>query len=346
VPLADLTAPARRLAFVGLAKNTGKTVAMTALLSELAARGERVGVTSVGRDGEARDVLDARIAKPRVRLGAGSLVATTEPLLRASGLAHARLARTALRTPLGRVTIARLEQGGAVEVAGPPQARDVRAVGEAMLALGAERVLVDGALDRRAAASPAVADGVVLCTGAALHRDPVEVARRTRAAAELLALPLVREPHVRAAAPSSLVGEDGAAVPFDPRIALDGDEADVAALLRRAPGARWIVLRGALCEPFAERLARAAGGRELTLVVADGTRVFLSRRDPAWYRAHGVRIAALGAIALRAITVNPVAPGSHRFAPDVLPRLVGEAVPGVPVLDVLGAVSPAGRGAG
>ena len=66
--LARLTAPVRRLAFVGLAKNTGKTVALTTLLRELAERGERVGVTSIGRDGEARDAIDRRIAKPRIHL--------------------------------------------------------------------------------------------------------------------------------------------------------------------------------------------------------------------------------------------------------------------------------------
>ncbi len=70
--LAELTAPARRLALVGLAKNTGKTETLAALLRELQARGRRVGVTSVGRDGEERDVIDIRIEKPRVELCAGA----------------------------------------------------------------------------------------------------------------------------------------------------------------------------------------------------------------------------------------------------------------------------------
>jgi len=66
--LRELTASTRRLALVGLAKNTGKTVALTALLRELEDDGRRVGVTSVGRDGEERDVIDARIEKPRIAL--------------------------------------------------------------------------------------------------------------------------------------------------------------------------------------------------------------------------------------------------------------------------------------
>ena len=53
---------------MGLAKNTGKTETLAALLRELEAAGQPVGVTSVGRDGEEHDVIDSRIEKPRVRL--------------------------------------------------------------------------------------------------------------------------------------------------------------------------------------------------------------------------------------------------------------------------------------
>src|SRR5271169_142438 len=97
---------------VGLAKNTGKTVALTALLRELEIVGRRVGVTSVGRDGEERDVIDFRIEKPRLHLASGSIVATTDGLLSASAVHHEILESTNVRTPLGRVLIARLRDPG------------------------------------------------------------------------------------------------------------------------------------------------------------------------------------------------------------------------------------------
>ncbi len=55
----------------------------------------------------------------------------------------------------------------------------LRAVGDAMLLLGAEQVLLDGAIDRRAASSPAVADGLVMATGAILSEDIEDVVRAT-----------------------------------------------------------------------------------------------------------------------------------------------------------------------
>ena len=135
--LTDLLGGVGRLALVGLAKNTGKTETLAALLAEHAAAETRVGVTSIGRDGEERDVIDARIAKPRIKLQAGSLVASTGALLRASGVAHERLAQTGVRTPLGEVVVARLSEPGTVEVAGPSAAEDVRAVSDAMVEHGA-----------------------------------------------------------------------------------------------------------------------------------------------------------------------------------------------------------------
>ena len=214
--LAELAASSRRVALVGLAKNTGKTVALTTLLRELHRRGETPGVTSIGRDGEEHDAIDFRIEKPRVALCAGDLVATTDALLADGGLPYELLEETDVRTPLGRVRIARLQGDGELEIAGPSSGEQLRAVCESMLARGAARTLIDGAIDRRAPASPRVADGLVLATGAVLGASIEEVVLATRRAVELLRLPVLapaggRPPraHARPGAGGALVGADG-----------------------------------------------------------------------------------------------------------------------------------------
>jgi hypothetical protein len=323
--LSELTATAKRLALVGLAKNTGKTVVLATLLRELEAEGRRVGVTSVGRDGEARDVLDRRIEKPRIELAAGSLVATTDGLLRASGLAHELLEQTGIRTPLGQVLIARLRASGPIEVAGPSAAADVRAVSDAMLVHGAEQVLIDGAIDRRAASSPHVSDGLIMSTGAVLSEDIDEVVSQTKDAVDLVRLPKAPE-----------TAED-TSLTLPPRFALASDEARIAELLDANPSARSLLVAGALPEAFLGVLLRAARRRrrELTVVVSDSTRVFLADRGPGWYRGQGIDIQVASPIALAAITVNPVAPQSHRFDSMRLSVLLRGAILGVPLFDVL-----------
>ncbi|HEY2283966.1 MAG TPA: hypothetical protein VGH60_10505 [Solirubrobacteraceae bacterium] len=320
--LSELLAPVGRLALVGLAKNTGKTVTLAAILAEHAAAARHVGVTSIGRDGERHDVIDARIDKPRILLQTGDLVASTAALMRASGVAHERVERTGVRTSLGEVVIARLAEPGAIEVAGPNAAADVRAVSDAMLDLGAEQVLIDGAIDRRAASSPSVADGLVMATGAVLGEDIEDVVSATRDAADLVRLPRA--------------GEGG--VSLDARMALSAEPAQIATLLREHPGADTFLVQGALGERFLEGLLaarRERSGRELRIVAADPTRVFLSRRGPRWYERQGVAIGVLRTIDLRAITVNPVAPRSHRFDSPQLQELIRAAIPDIPVLDVL-----------
>ncbi|MGO9762753.1 MAG: hypothetical protein ACLP1Q_15985 [Solirubrobacteraceae bacterium] len=347
--LSELTASSRRLALVGLAKNTGKTETLAALLRELEAAGRRVGVTSVGRDGEDRDVIDARIEKPRIRLAGGSLVATTDGLLRASGLPHELLEETDIRTPLGRVLIARLRDAGVIEVAGPSAAADVRAVSDAMLAHGAEQVLIDGAVDRRAASSPQVSDGLVLATGAVLGRDIEEVVSQTRDAVELVRLPLVEEgtpagQRLRALADAAgvaslLVDEDGGPLALPARFILTAEAERVAELLDGNPSARWLLVVGALPERFLHSLIHPLRHRrrDLTVIVADPTKVFMWERGPAWYSRQGVRLQALARIELEALTVNPVAPQSHRFDSARLRGLLRDAIADLPIFDVLDA---------
>jgi hypothetical protein len=339
VALVDLIAPAQRVAVVGLAKNTGKTETLAALLREVEEADRTVGVTSIGRDGESHDVIDPHIEKPRVRLWAGSLVASTDALLRASGIRYELLEDTGVRTPLGRVLVARLLAQGTVEIAGPSAARDVRTVADAMLARGAGLVLVDGAIDRRAASSPAVCDALVVATGAVLAEQIEAVVEQTRDAVELVRLPALADPriHAIATAPASSPredAEDGRVIRLPARFALTAGVEDVARLLRENPAATHLVLDGALCEPFLGALLSAKRGRELTIVVTDSTKVFLADRGPDWYRRQGLSIGVLASIRLCAITVNPVAPRSHSFESARLRASIEAAVPDVPVLDV------------
>jgi hypothetical protein len=345
--LAELTAAAPRLALVGLAKNTGKTVTMNALLGELAAAREPVGVTSVGRDGERHDVIDFRIDKPLVQLGAGDLVATTDGLLSASGVPYELLERTGVRTPLGEVLLARLNGPGPVEIAGPSAAADTRAVADAMLAHGVRRVVIDGAIDRRAASSPDVSDGLVMSTGAILSEDLDEVVRRTADAVALVRLAAVGDADAAARmrelagagrdGVSAILDEQGEAHPLPERFVLTAEPPAIAELLRGAGSCRRLFVAGALPQRFLDGLVPAVRRSRagLTVAVSDPTRLFLADRDVAHYARAGIELSVLNPIDLLALSVNPLAPQSHGFDSATLRGLLADAIPGVPIFDVL-----------
>lgn len=207
-----------------------------------------------------------------------------------------------------------------------------------MRKLGAQRVLVDGSIDRRAGASPRLADGVVMSTGAVLSADLDQLARRTRIAAEVMTLPAVADPQLRAQVAalrtSALLREGGEAIPLDPTIVHDRVEA-IVPLLRAHPDVRALVVRGALTEPLLDRVGRARRGAALTAIADDATRVFLGGGTCARHRARGVELAVLTTIPLLAVTTNPVAPLRHRFDPHELRARIAAELPGVPVLDVM-----------
>jgi hypothetical protein len=320
--LDELLSGIPRLALVGLAKNTGKTETLAAILAEHARAGRAVAVTSIGRDGERHDVIDDRIAKPPVRLRAGWLVATTGPLLRSSGLRHERLIDTHIRTPLGEVVIARVNAPGEVEVAGPSIAQDVHDVSEAMLSLGAQQVLIDGAVDRRAASSPAIADGLVIATGAVLGHEIEQVVAATAEAVEVVRLPQAQDTRD--------------AVALERSVVLEAQPGEIAALLGRHPDARSLLVRGALSEGFLQALVAAARGKgqALRVIAEDHTRVFLSEHPPSFYARQGVSIEMLATTDLVALTVNPVAPQSHRLDSGTLRAALGAVAGEVPVIDV------------
>ena len=345
--LAELTAGAPRVALVGLAKNTGKTVALAALLAECAEAGRSVGVTSIGRDGESHDVIDFRIEKPPVKLWAGALVATTDGLLRESGVPHELVERTGIRTPLGEVLIARLRGAGTIEVAGPSAAADARRVADAMLAAGAEQVLIDGAIDRRAASSPEVSDGLLMSTGAILSEDIEEVVARTADAVELVRLPGLgsgtpeerRVGELIAEAPTAtfMVDEELNQHALPPRFALTAERPAMEGFLRDGSPPRWLVLGGAVPEAFLQMLipfVRRAR-TPLRALAQDPTRVFLSAHGPEFYARAGIELLVSRPIELLAVTVNPVAPQSHSFDSARLRAMLAEKVSGVPIFDVM-----------
>jgi hypothetical protein len=337
--LSESVAGARTLALFGLAKNAGKTEALMAIVRELRDSGQIVGVTSIGRDGETLDVIDSKIRKPSICLTAGSLVATTDWLLHKSGLRYDLLQGTRYRTPLGRVLIGRLRDGGPVEVAGPTAVEDVKAVCDAMIQLGADRVLVDGAINRRAASSPLIADAVVISTGAVLDADIDEVVKETKEAIDLLRLPAVQDPDLRrlsATACSSGRVERGGRMSAIPYAAVLGNlPSAVDTLVReQTAGGIRIVIAGSVCESFLANLQRAARGRDVLLVVSDASKIFLGDRPYQWYAQHGIRIEVLWPTEVKAITVNPIAPRSHQFSSPQLRARIQGAIPGVLVVDV------------
>lgn len=170
---------------VGTGKNVGKTVTMRAMYEASCARGMHVGLTSIGRDGEASDIGDAR-AKPRLFLRPGTVVATARDVLPVSPASEV-LALSRQRTAAGLLAYVRVRSHAYYELVGPPTAASLRAAIDEMLRF-APYAIVDGAIDRLAALAGGN-DAVVVACGAAASPTLEDAVEDVRALVARLGVP-------------------------------------------------------------------------------------------------------------------------------------------------------------
>ena len=312
----------RTVAVMGMTKNTGKTVALNHLLAQAAADRVEVGLTSIGRDGEERDEVFS-IPKPPVIVWPGMVVATARDTLQRARLRFKPLGPTGIDSPMGEILVVKALERGAMEVAGASRGHDQRKIIALLRQCGASLVLLDGALGRSQHASPAIADGVVLATGAAIGGGMQDVIRKTRDRLAILGLPAADAATASACAElfdaggvglwgrhgEALFRADIASLNAGPKL-LEHADRDIATVAFTGAVGRslWRVI---------ERLAAAHRG--LTVVVADGTRLFVDSTDLASLARHGARLVAYRGIRIAGITLNPFSPlGGHFAAPDFL----------------------------
>jgi len=304
VTLAELVRPHATVTVVGLAKNAGKTTVVNHLLERMEGR---VGLASLGLDGEARDQLTG-LAKPRIAPPAGALVLTTTQLRGQTPM----LRELPFRTAAGNVVIVAAGPGEGVVVSGPTRLDELDQALAALRAAGAERLLLEGALGRLGTAASGRADAVVLAAGASVADGGGDLPLRLRLAVDALDLPPIDAPaDVRLDRAAGFEAEAGAEVG-------DGDVAEIA---------------GALTGPLLELLMREQ--RQATLVVADPTRVLAGAQTVARARRSGIQIAVRLPIRIAALTSSPFHPDAD-LSPEQAFRALVEASAGRwPVYDVV-----------
>lgn len=179
---AGAAVPARRIAVIGTCKNAGKTTALLALLASTSARGLSAGVVSIGVDGEAHDAfLD--FAKPQIWLDKGAHFVTALPFALAAGRSIEVLRQLPFATALGPTVVGVVRHRCPLQLTGIGHRAHLQ-IAVTELLHRADRVVIDGAYHRQAAAHPAVADALVVAVGA--------MAGPTTQAAWRASLPTVR----------------------------------------------------------------------------------------------------------------------------------------------------------
>jgi hypothetical protein len=336
--LIDLIYPQNKIvSIVGTCKNAGKTVTLNEIINQAHENGIRLGLISTGRDGERKDVL-TNTEKPPIFVRRGTVLTTAESAIKGehAGLEIFRV--TDYNTPLGRVVIGRAAEDGYAEISGPHSSLTIRDMCIEMQELGAELVLIDGSLDRRASAAPYVSDGTVLATGAALARSISGVVEKTIHIVNMYSIPVVEDEYIRDIAYSAvdmgktaLISMDGSVKYIDTVTSLRSGDV-ISEQLEENTGS--VVLSGsATVDTVRDMLLNMKSS--FRIIVKDPTRIFIPASDFAILQKMGMALRVLENVNIIAITVNPYSPEGRCFEPSELLEAMRSAVPHIPVFDVI-----------
>ncbi len=328
------------LAIVGMTKNVGKTVTFNYLVKCFARQGTTLGLVSAGYDGERFDRLTLK-DKPRIFAPQGTLVATAEACFDAAEAELTFLHNSTLSTPLGTVIVALVTGQGLVELAGPGSVSGLKSLIQIMADSGAQRVLVDGAINRLASASPQVAGGAILATGASVGTTMDDVIRKTVFRRELLEMPCPEEERLHEVALRALT-EGNAAILYrkgteylaEPIAAMIPLLACEEAINRCGEDAAALVFGGALVDSGLEKILNTFAAPPM-IIVQDATRFFISAEIYYRFTSRGGIIKVLDPLHLIAITLNPTDPGGRGYEPHMFLTKMSEAVSPLPVYDLV-----------
>lgn len=331
--LAPLVGDAPVVAFVGLCKNAGKTTALCRLMAEL--EGERLALTSAGRDGERTDVVTGT-EKPAIWVSAGTLFATAKGLLPLCDVTVQVLGTVGTATPLGQVAIFRALSDGYIQLAGPSAVGQMEELAHAFRALGADRLLIDGAAGRRSLAAAGTGGTAILCVGASMEGTAQTVAAEAAHVCALFAAPRpdgagLRGALEETAARFALFSPDGAPLPLE----TDGGGSPLWGRLPRTPCVLWAA--GGVTSPMLRALAQR--GAPITVAAPDATHFLVDREAAGLFARRGGALRVRRELTIAALCANPwSAYGRHLERGELLAAL--RAAVSLPVVDVMEGEKP------
>ena len=322
----------KSMSIVGLEKNTGKTECLNYILKRLEHSGKQLAITSIGIDGESVDQVSLT-QKPEIELYENLIFVTSEKHYREKQLDAEIMAVSGRSTSLGRLVTARAKGKGKVIFSGPPDSGWLRQTISDMQQFGVNTTIVDGALSRLSLGSPAVTESMILATGAAVSANMHTLVRKTKFVYGLMQIEAFQSP-----VNEKLLALDSGIFAIDKNWNITSLGIPSVFLLEKYRdklfgSGEMLYVTGAVSDSLLNFLRVQKNISEITLIVRDFTRMFVT---PESYRAFvnkGGRIKVLLHNKLIAICVNPVSPegfvlDSHKLCDNMSESL------GIPVYDV------------
>ncbi|MBS3970867.1 MAG: hypothetical protein KGZ94_12240 [Clostridia bacterium] len=331
------------ISFVGMAKNAGKTTAFNFLLKECFQNQYPIGIASLGRDGEKRDVI-FNFEKPSIWIEAGTMAAVAMETITENSIPLEILEDTGYSSPLGQIYITRAKKSGYLEIATTPSAQRMKNIVKLMKSLGARLVVVDGAIDRVSLAAPEITDCTILATGAALHTNMETVVRKTAARVQQLTLPMLKDSDGLLAIEKKsssgqwplIMGDNGTHAIMHKNFLVY--ERQLLSFLNNHE-LKYVYINGAVLEGL---LNFFINNRKLlqntTLVINNGAKVLVDYVIWERYMKYHGSISVIKPINLMTITCNPTSHKGYAFSPEEFAGCLADRIGTIRVIDVVAGI--------
>jgi len=328
--LIALLEPYNTVSIIGMSKNAGKTTVLNKLIAEYGKCGMKLGLTSIGRDGENVDVVTST-DKPEIYVTGGTFVATAADLLKKSDITKEILMTTGINTPMGEVVFIRARSDGNVQIGGGSINSQIIRLCNEFRDFGAEKILIDGAVSRKAVSSPGVTDAAILCTGASVNTDMEQVVNDTAFTVALLMLKPLCDDSV-----SRLIDgfseNVGKIVAIRPDLEFRTINPEEATYMERAA---FIYIRGAVSDRLVDKLVMSNINLHNTrIIVENGSKLFIKPRTFEKLTRGGSGIIVRQRINLVALTINPISAYGFDFDKNAFMEIMRERV-AIPVFNVI-----------
>lgn len=294
------------IGIVGLAKNTGKTTTLNAILKMY--ENEKVGLTSIGLDGEEMDQVNY-LPKPQILVKSGMIIATACGCLEASDIKYKLLEKTQLYTALGAVSIIEIISNGNMVIAGPTTNKELGILISKMKKYS-QRIFVDGAFNRMTFANIANIEGIILATGAAVSPLMEKTIKQTKVVIDSFDLPKSTE-YDDVPAHEMIIKAEGRPYNYsDKRF-----EVASKAILALNGKIESIYLSGAITPRLINFFINNKI-KKFILICKDPTKLLISERDFSHVKKLGIKIKIINPCPLLFLTINPFSPIGYHYDAD------------------------------
>lgn len=321
------------LSVIGLSKNAGKTTVLNAFIRDAPDSGV-LGILSMGVDGEPRDAISGK-EKPLIMARKDMLAATSSHWLNRQPGNWEVIQSCGIQSVMGEVFIARAKREGPVQLAGIPSKSGAERAIRFLKQAGAQKILLDGAYDRRSPSSPQLTDAAILVIGASLHPRFSEVIRKAREWHHLVQLKacdhvLEQKAGTLALEQKQMAGIIGNRIEMLPFTSFFAFRQEKKWLQKE-----WqaLVISGALTDRMLQIFLGLK--RAIRIIVPDATHLFVKKPMLSRFYKQGGEIRVLKPIHLIKVAVNPDSPDGYSFPPEEMKEKMSQIFFPVPVVDVM-----------